>query len=123
MHAPAPNRRQRAAAAAGSDLGHAARRQRVNDADEQQRLAARGLDITVPNVARIYDCILGGTDNFEADRADRADRAAAEQILAVIPGGPGPARMNRAFLGRSFISAEPAWAGPAMRANAKKMSA
>ena len=64
------------------------------DADEQDKLAARGLDVTVPNVARIYDFILGGKDNFEADRA------AAEQILAVIPGGSGPARMNRAFLGR-----------------------
>jgi hypothetical protein len=32
----------------------------VNDAQEQDRLAARGLDVTVPNVARIYDYILGG---------------------------------------------------------------
>jgi len=74
----------------------------VNDADEQDRLAARGLDVTVPNVARIYDYILGGKDNFDADRA------AAAQILAVIPGGSGPARMNRAFLGRvvHFLAAE-----------------
>jgi SAM-dependent methyltransferase len=76
----------------------------VDDAQEQGRLAARGLDVTVPNVARIYDFILGGKDNFEADRA------AAAQILAVIPGGSGPARMNRAFLflGRvvHFLAAE-----------------
>jgi len=74
----------------------------VNDAQEQDRLAARGLDVTVPNVARIYDYILGGKDNFDADRA------AAAQILAVIPGGSGPARMNRAFLGRvvHFLAAE-----------------
>jgi len=74
----------------------------VHDAEEQRRLAARGLDITVPNVARIYDFILGGKDNFEADRA------AAAQLLAVIPGGSGPARMNRAFLGRvvHFLAAE-----------------
>jgi hypothetical protein len=74
----------------------------VNDAREQKRLAARGLDVSVPNVARIYDYILGGKDNFDADRA------AAEQILAVIPGGSGPARMNRAFLGRvvRFLAAE-----------------
>jgi len=73
----------------------------VNDA-EDQRLAPRGLDVTVPNVARIYDYLLGGKDNFEADRA------AAEKILAVIPGGTGPARMNRAFLGRTvhFLAAE-----------------
>ena len=74
----------------------------MNDAQEQDRLAARGLDVTVPNVARIYDYILGGKDNFDADRA------AAAQILAVIPGGSGPARMNRAFLGRvvHFLAAE-----------------
>ena len=74
----------------------------MNDAQEQGRLAAHGLDVTVPNVARIYDYILGGKDNFDADRA------AAAQILAVIPGGSGPARMNRAFLGRvvHFLAAE-----------------
>ena len=74
----------------------------MNDAEEQDRLAARGLDVTVPNVARIYDFILGGKDNFDADRA------AAAQLLAVIPGGSGPARMNRAFLGRvvHFLAAE-----------------
>jgi hypothetical protein len=27
----------------------------VDDAQEQDRLAARGLDVRVPNVARIYD--------------------------------------------------------------------
>jgi SAM-dependent methyltransferase len=65
-------------------------------------MAAHGLDVTVPNVARIYDYLLGGKDHFEADRA------AAEQILAVIPGGSEPARMNRAFLGRvvRFLAAE-----------------
>ena len=74
----------------------------MNDAQERDRLAARGLDVTVPNVARIYDFILGGKDNFDADRA------AAAQLLAVIPGGSGPARMNRAFLGRvvHFLAAE-----------------
>jgi trans-aconitate methyltransferase len=74
----------------------------VDDAQEQDRLAARGLDVRVPNVARIYDYILGGKDNFDADRA------AAAQILAVIPGGSGPARMNRAFLGRvvHFLAAK-----------------
>jgi hypothetical protein len=74
----------------------------MDDVREQDRLAARGLDITVPNVARIYDYILGGKDNFDADRA------AAAKILAVIPGGSGPALTNRAFLGRvvHFLAAE-----------------
>jgi S-adenosyl methyltransferase len=77
-------------------------RQLVDDVREKDRLTARGLDITVPNVARIYDYILGGKDSFDADRA------AAAKILAVIPGGSGPARTNRAFLGRvvHFLAAE-----------------
>ena len=68
----------------GGDGDQAGGRQLVNDAQEQDRLAARGLDVSVPNVARIYDYILGGKDNFDADRT------AAAQILAVIPGGSGP---------------------------------
>jgi len=84
------------------DDDQAGRRQLVNDTEEQRGLAARGVDVTVPNVARIYDYLLGGKDNFEADRA------AAAKILAAIPGGSGPARMNRAFLGRvvRFLAAE-----------------
>ena len=74
----------------------------MDDAQEQDRLAARGLDVTVPNVARVYDFILGGKDNFDADRS------AAAQILAVIPGGSGPAQMNRAFLGRVvYVDSDP----------------
>lgn len=53
-----------------------------------------GLDITVPNVARIYDYILGGKDNFTADRE------AAEKVIQAIPGGVAACRLNRAFLGR-----------------------
>ena len=41
-------------------------------------LAARGIDTTTPNVARIYDYLLGGKDNFAADRE------AAEQLIAAI---------------------------------------
>ena len=43
----------------GGDGDQAGGRQLVNDAKQQDRLAARGLDVTVPNVARIYDYILG----------------------------------------------------------------
>ena len=42
----------------------------MHDAEEQRRLAARGLDITVPNVARIYDFILGGKDNISQVLSD-----------------------------------------------------
>ena len=42
---------------------------RSMQAGEQQRITAvQGLDVTVPNVARIYDWLLGGKDNFAADR-------------------------------------------------------
>jgi len=64
----------------------------VNDAQEQDRLAARGLDVTVPNVARIYDYILGGKDNFEADRE------VGEQTKAAYPDIVSGVRAQRAFL-------------------------
>jgi O-methyltransferase involved in polyketide biosynthesis len=70
--------------------------QRV-DSDEQEisgRLAARGLDTSVPNVARIYDYYLGGKDNFAADRD------AAERVLAAIPHAAVACRQNRDFLVR-----------------------
>jgi O-methyltransferase involved in polyketide biosynthesis len=57
--------------------------------------ALPGLDTTTPNVARMYDYLLGGKDNFAADRA------AAEQLLAVIPDVAAIAADNRAFLGRA----------------------
>jgi len=57
--------------------------------------APAGLDTTIPNVARMYDYLLGGKDNFAADRA------AAEQLLAAIPDVAAIAADNRAFLGRA----------------------
>jgi hypothetical protein len=53
-----------------------------------------GIDTSVPNVARIYDYILGGKDNFAADRR------AAQQLLAALPDIAGTVRDNRAFIGR-----------------------
>ena len=44
---------------------------------EQDR-APGGIDTTRPNVARIYDFLLGGKDNFAVDRA------AARQLIAAI---------------------------------------
>lgn len=57
--------------------------------------AAATLDLSTPNVARIYDYFLGGRDNFGADRK------AAERILAIIPEARTGAQINRAFLGRA----------------------
>ena len=53
-----------------------------------------GIDTAMPNVARIYDYLLGGKDNFGADRK------AAKQLIAAIPDAAEIARDNRSFLGR-----------------------
>jgi len=53
------------------------------------------IDTTRPSVARVYDAILGGKDNFAADRA-----VAAEAVKAMGDDGKG-ARLNRAALGRA----------------------
>jgi hypothetical protein len=59
-------------------------------------------DTTVANQARIYDYLLGGTDNYEADRA------AVEAVLKIAPEMGFTARENRAFLGRAvrYLAAE-----------------
>ncbi len=59
-----------------------------------QRRAPAGIDVTIPHGARVYDYILGGKDNFAADRE------AAEKILAAAPNSRGLARAQRAFLVR-----------------------
>jgi S-adenosyl methyltransferase len=51
-------------------------------------------DTTKAHQARIYDYLLGGKDNYAADRA------AAEQALKIYPEWAFTARANRAFLGR-----------------------
>jgi S-adenosyl methyltransferase len=53
------------------------------------------LDTSVPNVARMYDYMLGGRENFQADR-DAADR-----ILRLVPGVRQIVLDNRAFLRRA----------------------
>jgi hypothetical protein len=51
-------------------------------------------DVTVPNVARIYDYLLGGKDNYQADRD------AAERLKKVLPEAELVCRQNRRFLER-----------------------
>lgn len=60
------------------------------------------IDTRKPSVARVYDAILGGKDNFAVDRA-----VAAEAVSAMGDGGKG-ARLNRAALGRAvrFMSGQ-----------------
>jgi hypothetical protein len=64
------------------------------EASSAERAPLR-LDTTTPNVARIYDFLLGGKDNYAADRA------AAERVLREIPHSAVAAQQNRAFLGRA----------------------
>ena len=54
-----------------------------------------GFDTSIANAARVYDYLLGGKDNFAADRE------AGDRILAALPGIAQMARGNRAFLGRA----------------------
>jgi hypothetical protein len=53
------------------------------------------IDTTKPSVARVYDAILGGKDNFAADRA-----VVVEALKALPDDGKG-AKYNRAALGRA----------------------
>jgi hypothetical protein len=57
---------------------------------------------SVAHVARVYDYLLGGKDNFAADRE------AAEQAMRINPAVVPTARANRAFLARAtrYLTAE-----------------
>jgi hypothetical protein len=61
----------------------------------EERMAPRGVDPATPNVARMYDYVLGGRDNFAADRA------ASDRLINAIPDGREALRANRRFLGRA----------------------
>src|SRR6266478_4735338 len=69
---------------------------------EERDIGSFGFDVTVAHPARVYNYLLGGKDNFEADRE------AAGQMIAggakVLVG----VRANRAFLGRAvrFLAGE-----------------
>ncbi len=53
------------------------------------------VDPTTPNVPRMYDYLLGGKDNYAADRE------AVEEVVRHAPDTPFLARENRAFLRRA----------------------
>lgn len=59
-------------------------------------------DSSVPNVARIYDFLLQGKNNYAADRE------AAGRLLKAVPDAARAARDNRQFLGRAvwFLARE-----------------
>ncbi|MBP2708443.1 SAM-dependent methyltransferase [Microbispora sp. RL4-1S] len=66
----------------------------MSDAKDPREIAAR-INTSVPHPARIYDYLLGGKDNFGADRE------AAEQLVKLSPGTREGVRAHRAFLRRA----------------------
>src|SRR5262245_29037713 len=52
----------------------------------------KDIDTSKPHSGRVYDFVLGGTQNFEADRK------VAEGLLKIFPSFPAQARLNRWFL-------------------------
>jgi hypothetical protein len=70
--------------------------------DGTGRPATWAFDTSVAHQARMYDYLLGGKDNYAADRA------AIEAQLKIYPDVAFAARANRAFLGRAvrYLTAE-----------------
>ena len=64
-------------------------------APDRDRPPVPSVDTPVPNVARIYDYLLGGKDNYAADRQ------AAGQLMRLIPDGVVACRENRRFVRRA----------------------
>jgi hypothetical protein len=66
------------------------------------RHALADIDITKPNVARVYDYFIGGKDNFTADREF------AHEAMKIAPKAPIAAQANRQFLRRvvSYLVAD-----------------
>jgi len=72
----------------------------TEEAPAQRRGGARKawpatFDTSVANQARMYDYLLGGKDNYAADRAE------ARRLLRIYPPLRAMARENRAFLARA----------------------
>ena len=58
-------------------------------------MSTSGTDFTRPNVARVYDYLLGGYESFAADREQSAD------LLRIFPPAGVAAFENRYFLARA----------------------
>jgi len=63
--------------------------------DAAEQPPAPDIDITKPHTARIYDHLLGGKNNYAADRE------AAERLIKLVPHVKLGARANRRFLAES----------------------
>src|SRR5712691_3892102 len=73
-------------------LGHV--RKTGKDAMEPG-FAASEIDTSTPHPARMYDALLGGKDNYAADRE------AVRHVLKAAPEARDSAQANRAFLQRA----------------------
>ncbi|MDX6744748.1 SAM-dependent methyltransferase [Actinocorallia sp. A-T 12471] len=62
--------------------------------ESQQEWAAKGIDITVPSIARAYDVVLNGKDNFAVDRAF------VDELVKIVPEIYDVATYNREVLRR-----------------------
>jgi O-methyltransferase involved in polyketide biosynthesis len=62
----------------------------------------RYIDSSIPNVARIYDYLLGGKENYAADRE------VAQNLITLVPDAVAAAHHNRQFLQRAvrFLAGE-----------------
>ena len=76
-------------------------------ADEWLKAASRPIrpvrvDSSVPNVARVWNCLVGGRDNFDTDRKAARQLIAASPVMAHLPSA------SRAFLRRTvrYLAAE-----------------
>jgi SAM-dependent methyltransferase len=74
----------------------------ASPAQLRMKLEPSALDASRPNVARVWDYLLGGKDNYAADRTE------AGRLLAIYPRLPELARQNRLFLARavSWLASE-----------------
>jgi hypothetical protein len=63
--------------------------------DESSAQKMRQINASVPNVARVWNFLIGGKDNYEADRL------AAERLVGAAPVMAAVAPASRAFLGRA----------------------
>ncbi len=68
----------------------------------EDEVAPRGVDVSKPSIARVYDFMVGGKDNFAVDRM------AADRALAIMPDAQEAGRACRAFLRRTvrYLAAE-----------------
>jgi O-methyltransferase involved in polyketide biosynthesis len=66
----------------------------MEKAMDDPAVSVPGIDTSVPNVARVYDALLGGKDNFAADRVQ------AGRLIEFDPALPSLVRQNREFVNR-----------------------